>query len=508
MSETSAAAQRIVPGAPPPAPISKTQKKKRKTGTKKSSEHDEVSVPDAQSAALIDEAPSTKDITEGHVAPELIVDTQGTGATTPLLSANPKTSPLVEMLNKRLKATNKKISRIQTYSSQPEATLNEDQKRTLKTLPVLEGVQKELEEVRKAVEAHEIEQANELALKVAQVAQAEQARVDEAVASAQASIIDKTLELLDLIRLQSLVVNGLDIPEVAAISALVEVLLGEDAGTKAEHVKGFAAGEGEIQGVPYSRLASIYNEILNPTSVEEPTTVEELVVEEVVAVEVPVGGLPSDLPPTGFRFVQDDELEQEAPAVPESDQGEWVQVNQEVEVTETISEVNVNGQTVVEDTITITTTEPSASEAINWADEDEGGLPSIAGLQAKFGASPESPAVETPTSAEADQQFVRGAPREEDDGFTSASRGRGRGRGGFRGERGGRGGFRGGERGAYRGGERGGFRGGRGGDRGGYRGRPTGEWRGGEGRGRGGRGRGRGGFHEARGGGPIPAASS
>lgn len=42
--------------------------------------------------------------------------------------------------------------RISTYASTPQEKLNEDQKRTLKTLPGLEAVHKELEEVKKAIE--------------------------------------------------------------------------------------------------------------------------------------------------------------------------------------------------------------------------------------------------------------------------------------------------------------------------------------------------------------------
>ena len=38
------------------------------------------------------------------------------------------------------------------YSGKPHSELNDDQKKTLATLPSLEAVRKELEEVRKAVE--------------------------------------------------------------------------------------------------------------------------------------------------------------------------------------------------------------------------------------------------------------------------------------------------------------------------------------------------------------------
>ena len=143
---------------------------------------------------------------------------------------------------------------------------------------------------------------------------------------------------------------------------------------------------------------------------------------------------------------------------------------------------------------------PASNGAINWADEDEHGLPSIGSLHAQFGTSgdatpvPEAPAEHSVPASPAPQhthqhehEHANGhAPHPEEDGFTPM-RGRGRGgRGGFRGDRGGfrgrgafrgseYGGFRGGERGGFRGGERGGFRGGergsfRGGDRGGYRG--------------------------------------
>ena len=112
-------------------------------------------------------------------------------------------------------------------------------------------------------------------------------------------------------------------------------------------------------------------------------------------------------------------------------------------------------------------------QPIDWAEADEeGGLPSIANLQASFAPSGSvTPVVETAdstTPAPVNGVNVASAPQPEDDGFTQPRDHRGRGRGrGHRGEsRGGRGGFRG-ERGGYRG-DRGAFRGGnRGGERGG-----------------------------------------
>jgi len=280
-----------------------------------------------------------------------------------------------------------------------------------------------------------------------------------------------------------------------------------------------------------SRLLELTQIFLNPPApltppVEEepePQPEPELELEpetEEEPVSAPaVGGLSASLANSGsFHFMQADELAAE-PEVPVQEQ--WVHVSEseqpDIEVTETITESEANGHHIVEETITITTTSteaeilaPSAATngTIDWADETEAGLPSIRGLQETFGSaevSTEPPA----TSAEGHgANGAHGNGVDEEDGFTSASRGRGRGRGGYRGDRGGyRGNHRGGDRGGYRGGDRGGFRGGdrggyRGGFRGGERGGFRGEWRG-EGRGRGGRGRG---HFEPRGG-AVPAST-
>lgn len=116
---------------------------------------------------------------------------------------------------------------------------------------------------------------------------------------------------------------------------------------------------------------------------------------------------------------------------------------------------------------------------IDWAADEEAGLPPIAGLHAEFGTSGSVTPAEVPvaTQNEPAAPVVNGngehAEQPEDDGFTTQARGgRGRGGRGFRGHRGGRGGergaFRGGERGRghFRGGERGGHRGGERGERG------------------------------------------
>lgn len=99
--------QRVVPGAPPPAPLSKSQKKKRK-GKKTGEAEEPLTIPDPTSAALIEKAPEPVDVQGGAVAPELVSKVELPSAT-PEEEISYKPSPIVELINKRLKATAKKI---------------------------------------------------------------------------------------------------------------------------------------------------------------------------------------------------------------------------------------------------------------------------------------------------------------------------------------------------------------------------------------------------------------
>jgi hypothetical protein len=173
--------QRVVPGAPPPAPLSKSQKKKRKVKKPTESTPDSpVALADAGSTALIEKAPEAAEIREGSVAPELVAQPEPQAPPLPEEEVLLKPSPIVDLIHKRLKVTTKKIvrdsffcsevenscprhltlcapqSRISVYASTESEKLNDDQKRTLKTLPTLEAVQKELGEVKKAVEVRNI----------------------------------------------------------------------------------------------------------------------------------------------------------------------------------------------------------------------------------------------------------------------------------------------------------------------------------------------------------------
>ncbi|KAJ7188310.1 hypothetical protein C8R46DRAFT_1054344 [Mycena filopes] len=482
---------RLVPGAPPPKELSKSARKKRKT---KSTKADPTTpVLESSSAALIEKAPEASEIQAGAVAADLVVQPEPEAAPVAEEEIVLKPSPIVDLIHKRLKATSKKISRISTYASTVPEKLNEDQKATLKTLPGLEAVQKELGEVKKAVEVYEAQLVAELTQKRQEAEKSEKVRIASAVSAAENAALAKASELLDLLRVRSLLASGeltlgLEGAEVAAVFAAGEALLVGSGETKQTVLAGLMFGQGSYEGVSYTRLLEITQLGSNPPRAGTPVqeTSPEAVTE---ATEGSVEGGPdmsASNQPAGvsasasFDFMQASELE-----TPFEDNAEWVERSdatghQEEQATE-------NGHVQPEEPLTTVTPpgdEFQSNAALDWAadDDEEGGLPPIAGLHAKFGtsgtATPVVDELQTNGHSAPVADAAPAAAPEEDDGFTQA-RGRGRARG-----------FRGGERGMDRGGYRGrgddrGFRGGGGG---GDRGRGGGD---GE-RGRGGRGRGRG----------------
>ncbi|KAJ6609881.1 hypothetical protein B0H10DRAFT_2177981 [Mycena sp. CBHHK59/15] len=517
---------RIVPGAPPPKEISKSARKKRKTKSKADANAPDVL--DSSAAALIEKAPEAAEIKEGAVAPELIAQPEPETAQAVEEEILLKPSPIVDLIHKRLKATSKKISRISVYASTDPEKLNEDQKRTLKTLPALEAVQKELGEVKKAVEVHEAQLVTELTQKRQEAEKNERARIASAVSAAENALTSRALDLLNFLRLRSLLASGdmslgLDDAEVAAVFSVGEILLAEGGETKQAVLSGFMLAHGSYDNVSCRRfcffihpmLTSCRLRCLNPPPVAtvQEDSPEETIPEAGEEFTESVGhdistAQPVTIPASGsFDFMQASELETSF-----EDNAEWVERSDAVGHQEEPVTDPVNGLATVEEPVVISTPGETSNSALDWAaDDEEGGLPPIAGLHAKFGTS----GTATPVVVEELQTNGHTSPTpapaaEEDDGFTQA-RGRGRARGGFRGS------DRGGDRGGFRGGFRGGERGFRGGERGrggkhitngitGHRGR--GEWRGDGERGRGGRGRGRGDRGGDRGGGSSDESRS
>lgn len=124
MAETSVT-QRIVPGAPPPVTLTKSQKKKRRAtkpgGTKEQDEATSPSVP--TSGATLPEVSSVR---PAEKVPEALEDSalvpgllsRSESQAPPLLEEDLllKSSPIVDLVHKRLKITTKKIVSVSSSS--------------------------------------------------------------------------------------------------------------------------------------------------------------------------------------------------------------------------------------------------------------------------------------------------------------------------------------------------------------------------------------------------------
>lgn len=115
-----AAPKRIVPGAPPPLPLTKSQLKKRKktTAARKANGDDQISTP--KDAALVDHVPATlspslvvgDDEKAASTAPDATVPEPELHPSTIALETQKTPSPIVDqIINKRIKVLGKKIVR-------------------------------------------------------------------------------------------------------------------------------------------------------------------------------------------------------------------------------------------------------------------------------------------------------------------------------------------------------------------------------------------------------------
>ncbi|KIK67488.1 hypothetical protein GYMLUDRAFT_108702, partial [Collybiopsis luxurians FD-317 M1] len=382
--------QRLVPGAPPPPAVTKSQLKKKRKGKGKTSEQTADSateIPDATAAALVEKAPEVSDIQGGIVAPELVAQPSQSESLPATEDTTLKLSPIVELVNKRLKAANKKMTRITTYTTMDPASLNEDQKRAISSLPALEAVSKELMEVKKAVEAHEAELAVGFAAKRREAEEAERIRVAKAVAAAEAANTEKTVKLLSFIRMRSLVAAGqLDLSafgasseEVSAVHTAASLLLGNEDDAK-EIVHGFLSVDGRYEGVPYSRLLELCDRASAPLPQTEAPLTEQLLQEPASEEPHEPEAAPSSAPMTttgSFHFIQASEIE--TPSLEES--AEWVEAPDAVEDSKQVPTVNGDVEESAASEV------PISAEPIDWAAEGEDDLPPIDNLHATFGKS-------------------------------------------------------------------------------------------------------------------------
>jgi len=115
---------RIVPGAPPPPPLSKSQKRKRKSNKTKTPDSPLEGSPiclDVNFTTPLDKAPEESEAKESAGAVELVAASEAPTNDDALL----KPSPAVELLQKRMRALNKKIVCFQYLHLRPSATVNE-----------------------------------------------------------------------------------------------------------------------------------------------------------------------------------------------------------------------------------------------------------------------------------------------------------------------------------------------------------------------------------------------
>ncbi|KAF5326419.1 hypothetical protein D9611_000485 [Ephemerocybe angulata] len=398
---------RVIPGAPPKEPAAtKSQKRRRKAKSKADAANDDA----ALSVAEATPAPPTHkslEPEENLLAPEPVQ----TEATSPVVEdEGPLLSPIVELVNKRLKATTKKIGRITSYANTDPEKLNDDQKRTLKTLPTLEAVQKELGEVKKAIETYEADLASGLAAKRLDAERAEKTRIRNAVESTKTDLISKTSDLLAFLQLSPSLgaADGsaffADDLERSAVSSLTNALLSDDDDRKQATLNGFLLGTGEFDGVSFTRISEIVQSLLNPPRAPTPTQ-DSPIDDRQQSVSAPsISGddvqAPIPTNPTGtgsFHFMQESELEVEVEgelAEPsahfdESESAEWVEEQPVEEAAAAVVGV-ANGHTPVPAV-------PAGGSTLDWsAENQDGDLPPIESLGPSGSATPaeqEAPAV-------------------------------------------------------------------------------------------------------------------
>ncbi|KAF8876704.1 hypothetical protein CPB84DRAFT_1752363 [Gymnopilus junonius] len=441
----SVAQLRIVPGAPPPTPLSKSQVKRRKAKAKARTDGDDTPATPltATTPLATEKARESSEPRESSLAPETINRSESQATPLPEEDVLLKPSPIVDLVHKRLKATTKKIGRITVYASTDPDKLNDDQKRTLKTLPVLEAIQKELGEVKKAIEVHEAELVQELTAKRLEAEKAEKARIADAVTTAEVfiqTLSPKIWFTMLTMFLRPPCYQKLTIFLTSFVSvhhchlvlrtsptlltrrncrsfSATDALVSEDEERKQAAVKSLIFGK-EFDGVASSRLSEIVNLAFNPPRAptpppeEEPEQVSEILVESiiteaVVEIEVPatatVAGIPSSAVGGSFQFMQDSEIE----ASTFEETAEWIEKSDAIGHDEQPEpqEQAVNGHATRRLRLLLYVT----NGPLDWAADDEGGLPSIAGLQAEFGTSGSAtPAEATPAAETA--PHTEGAP--------------------------------------------------------------------------------------------------
>ncbi|KAK2465456.1 hypothetical protein APHAL10511_002528 [Amanita phalloides] len=309
MSERGPVDRRIDPSASPPA-SHKPQKRRYQPKAKPGPESSTIDIDHIVPPVPVPDAPEA----EGPSVPNDL-----------------KLSP-IDLINKRLKGTSKKIARITSYASTNPQFLNADQKRFLKTLPTLEAIQKELNEVKNAIEMQETDTVNELIAENREAEKAESARIADTIASVQVDgasqhldsqlqkrFVTRTIDLINVLR-YSLLASGksdalsTDKTEESIVQDVADALLGTDDDKRRATVEGFLQESGDFNGISYALFVDIAKAGLALPRTAAPPLAEENQEGTVIATEVAAGvimpGKHRGLPKMkGINFVQESEVE-------------------------------------------------------------------------------------------------------------------------------------------------------------------------------------------------------
>ncbi|TPX69999.1 hypothetical protein SpCBS45565_g02096 [Spizellomyces sp. 'palustris'] len=366
-------------------------------------------------------------------------------------------SPYVEVVNKKLRALKKKLTKVEKYEQLEKKDLNQDQIQALERKPEVVSAVKELEDVVKQIAVTEAEESKVQQQKQQALEQTAQLRVERAVQEVKAASSRTTREILQLfyvlnITLPSIVTSNLPITDEQynALAYFRAVITGvgleqadstEDFLQSAEsHLHKYLERQDEpfVHGVTYGQLAAVVDTILNPPAPPKFGTenFEEAILEEPTAEDT---GLPEE----ERDHVTGHSIASNLGTISFFNPSEVLGIT--TETTEISTEENGIKTDIIVETITVVTPEaqkPTASEMAEPAASGE-----VQGDE--VGAE----------IAQGEQEEGEGTAVPSQGGQHQGRQNRGRGRGGFRGRGRGRGG-----QGGYQG--RGGFRGrGRGGPR-------------------------------------------
>ncbi|GAA98315.1 hypothetical protein E5Q_05000 [Mixia osmundae IAM 14324] len=300
---------RVIPGVPLELLQKSVAKKSRSRGKKAS----------ATDTALTDTAPAASDLPNNLVSGPNGLTLPGAPA---VEEPQVKRPTLSQIINKRLKATSKKIQRISAYQSQDESTFNPEQRLAVASKPGLEAIVRELTELVKVAEIDEREVESLAERDTARVELLVQERVKTAVAQTKEDSRTTLLLLMQFLHMRELINNasyGQILPpnlaratnqQVAAVHFLYDALANgplmgghDDASERIEMLESRSQTE-VAEGVTYAQLRTMIEDMTaSPEEVEAGAGQAELdaVPEEPVANGMPAGG--------SILFMQASELE-------------------------------------------------------------------------------------------------------------------------------------------------------------------------------------------------------